>query len=189
MVSVLRAQHLHRNVSIHNPFPNMQSKDTQLLTPETGDTLTGSYTPTSRTAKYKSRSSIQFDVLYVPHANTVSSPGDTKYVDMYIEYTNIDDTQSLGLFDVPSVGNWHPYKEEVDDGAGEAGSAGSSGTSTFFVRKFRINSTDSTASTNVDLSAIFTRPIFVNRVRLRIAEHGVGTDFGKLIVRTSAQSI
>lgn len=156
----------------------MHSKDTQLLTVAAGQTLTGAFVASSRSLRLESKSSLQVELLYVPHADTVAAAADSKYVDVYLELTNVKDTQAISGMSDPADADWHPYKEEVDDGAGN---------STMMVRHWLILSTDGTAQ--IDLSGVFSRPVFVNRARLRMKELGVGSSFGKLIVKASAQSI
>lgn len=154
----------------------MSSKDTQYLTDPAGDTLTASYAKSLKSIRMDSKYSLQVELLYVPHANTLAATDPSKYLDVYVELTNVKDTQAQSGMSDPVDANWHPYKEELDDGAGN---------STFFVRHWRILSNDATA--NVDLSAVFIRPFFFNRARLRFKEVGVDPDFGKVIAKSSAQ--
>jgi hypothetical protein len=151
-----------------------QMKNTILLTPAAGQTLTGSYAKSATSARVSKTSSQQFEVLYIPG----DAPDPAKYLDCYLEYTNVKDTEAPAGQTIPADADWHPYKEELDDGAG---------TSTFFVRHWKIISNDATLQ--VDLSAVFTRPLFVERVRLKMKEFGSISVAGKAIVKCSTKAV
>ena len=155
-----------------SPPGEFQSIAIENLTPTgSAQTLTGSYAATEQSMRVDSKVSMQFQLAYAKNAGEAAAS--SKYLDCYLEYTFAKDSEATTGFAVPSSGDWRPYKEEVDDGAGN---------STFQTRHFRILSNDA------ELSAVFSRPLLCRRARLQVKEVGVAA-FGTVAVLATAQAI
>lgn len=151
----------------------------QLLTADAGDTLTATFTDTSKAPiSVESESQLQFDIDYTPHADNVGVA--TCYAEWELLYSR---TPSLPVNPAgdPATQAFKSYVVENDVSVGSGVFV-----SEFLIKRWRAYADDTDGK---DRDPTFSVPLGSRAIKLSIREVGASTKFGTFRAALGRQKI